>query len=77
MVNFIEVLENIGCFGFWDVCLNVGMSIWNGFGINEVMELEWINETKRSTVRFGCQKVDFAKLLIILEIEIQKHVFKS
>ena len=34
MVNFIEVLEDIGCFGFWDVGVYVGMSIWNGFGIN-------------------------------------------
>ncbi len=25
-----------------------------------VMELGWINETKRSTVRFCCQNVDFA-----------------
>ena len=41
------------------VCLS--MSIWNGFGINGVMELEWINETKRSTVRFCYQNVDFAK----------------
>ena len=54
---------------FWRVlgCLVFGMSvwmcmsIWNGFWINGVMELEWINETKRSTVRFCCQNVDFAK----------------
>ena len=60
MVNFIEVLEDIGILDFgMSVCLF--MPIWNGFGINGVMELEWINETKRSTVRFCCQNVDFAK----------------
>ena len=60
MVNFIEVLEGFGCLVFgMSMCMS--MSIWNGFGINEVMELEWINETKRSTVRFCCQNVDFAK----------------
>ena len=33
MVNFIEVLEDIGCFGFgMSVCMF--MSIWNGFGIS-------------------------------------------
>ena len=37
------------------------MSIWNGFGISGVMELQWINETKTSTVRFCYQNVDFAK----------------
>ena len=37
------------------------MSIWIGFGINSVMELEWINETKGSTVRFGYQNDVFAK----------------
>ena len=32
-------------FCFWDVRV-CDMSIWNGFGINWVMELEWINETR-------------------------------
>ena len=41
--------------------VSLSMSIWNGFGISGVMELEWINETKRSTVRFCYQNVDFAK----------------
>ena len=41
------------------VCMS--MSIWNGFGISWVMELEWINETKWSTVRFCHQNVDFSK----------------
>ena len=27
MVNFIEVLEDIGCFGFWDVCLLVHVNL--------------------------------------------------
>ena len=27
MVNFIEVLEDIGCFGFWDVVLNVHVNL--------------------------------------------------
>ena len=26
-VNFIEVLEGIGCFGFWDVCLLVTVNL--------------------------------------------------
>ena len=60
MVNFIEVLEGIG-FWFMECGFCMSMSIWSGFGINGVMELEWINETKRSTVRFCCQNVDFAK----------------
>ena len=32
MVNFIEVLEDIGCFGFWDVgmCVHVNLErIWH------------------------------------------------
>ena len=48
MVNFIEVLEDIGILVLgMSVCLS--MTIWNGFGINgvmETMELEWINEIK-------------------------------
>ena len=27
MVNFIEVLEDIGCFGFWDVYLHVHVNL--------------------------------------------------
>ena len=27
MVNFIEVLEGIGCFVFWDVCLSVTVNL--------------------------------------------------
>ena len=26
-VNFVEVLEGIGCFGFWDVVLNVHVKL--------------------------------------------------
>ena len=40
-------------------CLS--LSIGNGFGINSLMELGWINETKRSTVRFCCQSDHFVK----------------
>ena len=55
--------------GFWRVLgilvygmyICMFMSIWNGFGICWVMELEWINETKWSTVRFCYRNVDFAK----------------
>ena len=37
MVNFIEVLEDIGCLGFgMSVCLS--LSIGNEFGISGVME---------------------------------------
>ena len=39
----------------------MSMSISKAFGINGVMELEWIDEAKRSTVRFCFQNVDFAK----------------
>jgi len=39
----------------------MSLSIWNGFGVSGVMELEWINETKGSTVRFCYQNVDFSK----------------
>ena len=50
----------LGVFVFgMSVCLF--MSIWNGFGISWVMEFEWINETKRLTVRFCYQNVNFAK----------------
>ena len=61
MVNFIEVFENIlGVLVFgMSVCLS--MSILNGFGISSSMALGWFNETKRSTVRFCYQNVDFAK----------------
>ena len=27
MVNFIEVLEDIGCFGFWDAVLHVHVNL--------------------------------------------------
>ena len=27
MVNFIEVLEDIGCFGFWDVSVHVTVNL--------------------------------------------------
>ena len=45
-------------FGMW-FCMS--LSIWNGFGISGVMELEWINETEGSTVRICYQSVHFAK----------------
>ena len=51
--------------GIMYICMS--LSIWNGFGISGVMELEWINETKGSTVRFCYQNVDFAKFWKILD----------